>query len=134
MGGVEDPYVFVEHTHRVEIDHVHVAVAHVAVRLLVHRQVQEVVHVLAVLVDDAHERVSRVAVSLGGRDATCSGCCGSSAWCACPRVDAPFRCPARSPPRSWVCARLSRWGRMRASLRRAFAAAAAAAATAGTDP
>lgn len=51
-------YVFIQKDDRGEIDHVQVSVPHVAVGLLVHREIEEIVVVFAGLVDDAHEDIT----------------------------------------------------------------------------
>ena len=52
------PYTVVEKAHGLQVDHVHVPVAHVAVGFLVERQVEEIVPVLAGLVQDLHEHLA----------------------------------------------------------------------------
>lgn len=50
-------HVFVQQTHRLQIDHVHVPVAHVAVGFLVKRQIQKVEPILARLVYDLQQHL-----------------------------------------------------------------------------
>lgn len=58
LSAAPTPYTVVEKTHGLQVDHVHVPVAHVAVGFLVERQVQKVVPVPAGLVQDLHEHLA----------------------------------------------------------------------------
>lgn len=51
-------YIIIQNAHCIQIHHVHIAIAHITLRFLVYWQIEEIVHILALLIDDLNKRLA----------------------------------------------------------------------------
>lgn len=67
-------YFLVHHAHTIEVDHVDVPVAQIAIRLLVDREVEEIIFVATAAIDVRQNGLAREPTSQSPHIATRSGC------------------------------------------------------------
>lgn len=74
MKSLRQNYFPVHRAHAVEVDHVDVPVAQIAIRLLVDREVEEIVFVATAAINVRQNGLAREPTSQSPRTATHSGC------------------------------------------------------------
>ena len=79
-------YIIIQNAYCIQIHHVHITIAHITLRFLVYWKIEEIVHILALLINDLNKRLAWEAIHHASVQAvpTNSGCFGSSTWCAYP--------------------------------------------------